>query len=65
MSVFDEKYDGGDILRTVVLTFIIEYALVLKSFILSDRFFADLLTPTQSATNWKTQKQGHLLYWRY
>ena len=51
MSVFDEKYDGGDILRTVVLTFIIEYALVLKSFILSDRFFVDLLTPTQSATN--------------
>ena len=51
MSVFNEKYDGGDILRMVALTLIIECALVLKSFILSDRFFVDLLTPTQSAVN--------------
>ena len=55
MSVFNEKYDGGDNLRTVALTLIIKCALVLKSFILSDRFFVDLLTPTQSAVNWKTQ----------
>ena len=51
MSVFNEKFDGGDIWKMIALTLVIECTLVLKFFILSDRFFVDLLTPTQSAVN--------------
>ena len=51
MSVLNEKNDDGDFLGMAALRHIIECALVLKSFILSDRFFTEFLTPTQSAIN--------------
>ena len=57
------KCTAGDFLGLVGLTNILRYALDLKSFSLSDRFFAELWTPTRSDTNWKTQNWGHTSFW--